>query len=1059
MANYYVATNGNNGNPGTIGQPWRDIQYGYDQISAGDILHIRGGTYNEVGLTFDTSGASSGNELHIRAYNPGTPETVILTKRLIVETDWHEIRDLEFVTDNDAPGWNDGEITVYSDYNSFLRMHCHDYDADLYGSGIMLGRSGMEYAQNNTFLDTRLIWSGSIYFTDLRAIDNLFIGGEISYSEGMFLRIGGATNTVDGFEMHDAGQVGTDGDAADGVHFHGNGHTLKNCQIYRNFRWAAPQHVDAIQWWTNTANPTVNDILIENCRIGSTETGGMSNEEDGGHIQWTAEDTSSDRVTVRNCVFLGTAYPYCFSTSSAQVVQADDWVITGNIFRCPEGIRDNTNAEDWTIRNNVFYHNGTDYTNLYDIDYNVYVNSNDSPDEGTHSHEQISDPKFVDDVTSAENDYGQSCDWHLEAGSICIDAGDADYIPTLDPDNNSRYDDPLVTNIGRPAPNTYWDIAIYEYQGIGGTVETLQGTSDGTSTATVLAEILKEIGGSTAGGSTASASVDVSTPGIETLAGQSDGGSSAGVTLNVNKSLGGQSDGTSTVSASLTVTGGGGQTSATLLDDNYLAASGQSTNNGTSDSLFVYRDVSDTSWCRLSILRFDFTDIPDGSTVTVADLGIFLWDDPQSGVTMYVRHMESVGQAFTEYGSCWDTYDGTNVWDSGDFSAADWTTVNQASDVTTGVDQHWMNFDIVAMVQHALDSHSKVLEIVLTSDANDDYFDFNSLDYGEDIPYLDITYTGGGPTFKELAGTSDGSSTAGLTLDTCVEYRVPTSDDAETDGTFVYYPATPTTVWDKVDDSWGASDDDSTYVIHQSEDTCYAGDAPAFSVPSNATITDLRVQLRHKKMLPGLVEIQDSIKVGGTWYDSTGYDTIEDGWTTTYSDYANNPDTSQPWTVDQINGVGGNALDTFGWYMEDADPDVYFTQVILRVRYTFGDKSLAGTSDGTSTATATQLKKTRRLTGTSDGTSTVIATVTTPAVTKTLAGTSAGTSTANCLVVLGNLKELAGQADGVATVTGTLKVTKKLIGTSDGSSTATATLVEEAEIPDFGETSELFRTW
>jgi hypothetical protein len=212
-------------------------------------------------------------------------------------------------------------------------------------------------------------------------------------------------------------------------------------------------------------------------------------------------------------------------------------------------------------------------------------------------------------------------------------------------------------------------------------------------------------------------------------------------------------------------------------------------------------------------------------------------------------------------------------------------------------------------------------------------------------------------------------------------------------------------------------------------------------------------------MLPGLVEIQDSIKVGGTWYDSTGYDTIEDGWTTTYSDYANNPDTSQPWTVDQINGVGGNALDTFGWYMEDADPDVYFTQVILRVRYTFGDKSLAGTSDGTSTATATQLKKTRRLTGTSDGTSTVIATVTTPAVTKTLAGTSAGTSTANCLVVLGNLKELAGQADGVATVTGTLKVTKKLIGISDGSSTATATLVEEAEIPDFGETSELFRTW
>ena len=89
MAEYYVATNGNNGWPGTIGQPWRDIQYGYNQISAGDILHIRGGTYTEGIMTFDTSGASSGNELHVRAYNTGTPETVIIENRLRVEINWH----------------------------------------------------------------------------------------------------------------------------------------------------------------------------------------------------------------------------------------------------------------------------------------------------------------------------------------------------------------------------------------------------------------------------------------------------------------------------------------------------------------------------------------------------------------------------------------------------------------------------------------------------------------------------------------------------------------------------------------------------------------------------------------------------------------------------------------------------------------------------------------------------------------------------------------------------------------------------------------------------------
>ncbi len=781
----------------------------------------------------------------------------------------------------------------------------------------------------------------------------------------------------------------------------------------------------------------------------------MSSEEDMGNIKWTAEDTSSDRVTVRNCFFLGTGYPYCFSTSSGQVVQADDWVITGNILRCPEGIRDNTNAEDWTIRNNVFYQNGTDFTNLYDIDYNVYVNSNDSPDEGTHSDEQVSDPGFVDDDTGAGNDYGQSCDWHLEAGSICIDSGDSDNMPTLDPDNNSRYDDPLVTNTGGGSGGAYWDRAIYEYQGIGGTIETLAGTSDGLSTAQALINVLTEIGGSTAGGSTASASVSVSTPGIQTLAGQSDGGSSAGAALRGTWLFDGQSDGGSTAGASLTVTGSGGQLYATLLDDNYLAASGKSTNNGTSESLYVYRDVSDTDWCRLSILRFDFSAIPDESEVTIADLGMFLWGDPMSGVTMYARHLESVGQAFTELGSCWNTYDGTNQWDAGDFTSADWTTVNQASDVTTGVDQHWMNFDIKDMVQHALDSHSKVLEIVITSDANDNYFDFNSKDYGEDIPYLDISYTGGGPTFKELAGQSDGSSTAGLTLDKCAEFRVPESDDGETDGTFTYVPSTPETVWDKVDDPWDSSDDDTTYVIHQSEDTNYTADATAFSVPPNAVITDLRIKIRHKKMAPGAVAIQNSIKVGGNWYDATAVDSIEDGWTNTYTDYANNPDTSQPWTVDQINGVGGNALDTFGWYVEDADPDVYFTQVILRVRYSFTNGILEGTSDGTSTASAT-LKPIRGLIGASDGLSTATAKVTGIV---TLAGTSVGTSTANCLVTLGNLKELAGQADGVATVTGSFTVVKKLAGQSAGSSTAVAELYEETEIPDFGETTELFRTW
>jgi hypothetical protein len=46
-ATYYVAKTGGNGNPGTIGSPWLTVQYGVNQLIAGDTLFVRTGTYHE----------------------------------------------------------------------------------------------------------------------------------------------------------------------------------------------------------------------------------------------------------------------------------------------------------------------------------------------------------------------------------------------------------------------------------------------------------------------------------------------------------------------------------------------------------------------------------------------------------------------------------------------------------------------------------------------------------------------------------------------------------------------------------------------------------------------------------------------------------------------------------------------------------------------------------------------------------------------------------------------------------------------------------------------------
>jgi hypothetical protein len=54
---YYVATDGDNGYPGTIDFPWRTISYAVGSSSgivAGDTIAVRGGNYPEAVSTFSS---------------------------------------------------------------------------------------------------------------------------------------------------------------------------------------------------------------------------------------------------------------------------------------------------------------------------------------------------------------------------------------------------------------------------------------------------------------------------------------------------------------------------------------------------------------------------------------------------------------------------------------------------------------------------------------------------------------------------------------------------------------------------------------------------------------------------------------------------------------------------------------------------------------------------------------------------------------------------------------------------------------------------------------------
>lgn len=72
-ATYYVDDSGSNSNPGTLAAPFRTITYGLTFISnPGDVLWVRGGTYNERAVIWNKNGTSTA-PIYIGGYNGELP--------------------------------------------------------------------------------------------------------------------------------------------------------------------------------------------------------------------------------------------------------------------------------------------------------------------------------------------------------------------------------------------------------------------------------------------------------------------------------------------------------------------------------------------------------------------------------------------------------------------------------------------------------------------------------------------------------------------------------------------------------------------------------------------------------------------------------------------------------------------------------------------------------------------------------------------------------------------------------------------------------------------------
>jgi hypothetical protein len=115
---YYVATNGNDSNPGTLDRPWRTIQHGADTVAAGETVQVRNGVYNEQVIISNSGNAESGY-ISFSAYPNETPivdgtEITTGNNGIVVDGSYIKISGFEIRNwqDTGICSWNAGYLEI-----------------------------------------------------------------------------------------------------------------------------------------------------------------------------------------------------------------------------------------------------------------------------------------------------------------------------------------------------------------------------------------------------------------------------------------------------------------------------------------------------------------------------------------------------------------------------------------------------------------------------------------------------------------------------------------------------------------------------------------------------------------------------------------------------------------------------------------------------------------------------------------------------------------------------------------------------------------------------------
>jgi hypothetical protein len=416
---YYVATNGNNSNPGTLSSPWKTIQKAANAAGAGDTVYVRGGTYREK-VTVNRSG-SAGNFITFSSY-PG--ETAVIDVNgvamdtypdggfVINGKNYVQVIGFRIINSNSTNAGGFGIVCAESD-------HCvikNNSTYNTYRSGIIVRSStnviidgnDVELANNGGNQEMITISGGSFITVSNNHVHH---GGSGSGGEGIDVKNGAHDVLVKSNHVHDNYRVGIYIDAYDGNNYN---ITVDGNRVYNNAR-------SGIAIAAENSGYNVNNVVVINNLVYSNGTSGIVLGD------WGAGTLSN--ITIANNTVFQNGIGKGHGGIALWATRASDVIVRNNIVSQNEGFTievQGTPLSETTITNNLLH---------------GYRNADN---EVTGTKQVVGNPLFVN---------SSDADFSLIATSPAINAGTSANAPDHDFDGTAR---PSSAN---------WDIGAFEFTG------------------------------------------------------------------------------------------------------------------------------------------------------------------------------------------------------------------------------------------------------------------------------------------------------------------------------------------------------------------------------------------------------------------------------------------------------------------------------------------------------------------------------------------------------------------------------------------------------------------